>query len=290
MHVLATLAAMLGAFLAYSSDDVPPEPVSGSRLPGGTSNSIDVAPAPLPPTTSETPPRATPAEASVPQPASTRVEVESSTTIPPASEPAAAPEPATRVTIDYAARPAWVEQRPSPDEPGWWDGSVYRIAVSSKPHLTLDEARRALQDELEDATARFVDHHLGHSRASLLPNMAFERDYIRTYLVKPNAYFDEQIQVSLGPMHQSHALLEFGPSFREEVDRRWSRVVQGSRLLKVGLVAGGTFLLLTTLFGYFRVDTATRGYYSGRLRVGTVAAILAVVVTCVVLAKWIPWI
>ena len=53
--------------------------------------------------------------------------------------------------------------------------------------------------------------------------------------------------------------------------------------------AGIVLLLVTTLFGYFKLDTATRGYYTGRLQFAAAAAILALVAASVLLAKWIPW-
>jgi hypothetical protein len=43
------------------------------------------------------------------------------------------------------------------------------------------------------------------------------------------------------------------------------------------------------MFGYFRVDNATRGYYTGRLQFLSAAAILAIVGAGVVLARWIHW-
>ena len=43
----------------------------------------------------------------------------------------------------------------------------------------------------------------------------------------------------------------------------------------------GGVLLLALMFGYFKLDTATKGYYTGRLQMGLAAAILAVVVAVV---------
>jgi len=62
-----------------------------------------------------------------------------------------------------------------------------------------------------------------------------------------------------------------------------------SRLAQTGLLSGGVLLLLGSIFGYFRLDNATRGYYTGRLQFMTAAAILAVVGAGAVLAQWIHW-
>jgi len=90
-------------------------------------------------------------------------------------------------------------------------------------------------------------------------------------------------------MHENFALLEFSPEFRSELDRRWAKVRATSRLAQTGLVSGGALFLLASVFGYFRLDNATRGYYTGRLQFMTAAAILAVIGAGAVLAQWIHW-
>ena len=90
-------------------------------------------------------------------------------------------------------------------------------------------------------------------------------------------------------MHQVHALLEFGPDFRQRITSQWHDLTAYYRLLQMGLVAGGALLFLGTIFSYFRLDNATRGYYTGRLQFMTAAAILAIVGSGAVLARWIYW-
>ena len=49
---------------------------------------------------------------------------------------------------------------------------------------------------------------------------------------------------------------------------------------RVGVAAGGmglVIIVLGTLFGYLKLDTATRGYYSGRLKLAAAAVILSAV-------------
>ena len=90
-------------------------------------------------------------------------------------------------------------------------------------------------------------------------------------------------------MNQVHAQLVFDDKFRDEIEHRWSEVTSKSRLAQTGLGAGVVLLLLSTLFSYFKVDTATKGYYTGRLQFATAGAILALVAASVLLAKCIPW-
>ena len=108
-------------------------------------------------------------------------------------------------------------------------------------------------------------------------------------LVAAENIYREQISVSIGPMHQVHALLEFGPDFRQKITQQWTDWTAYYRLLQTGLIAGGALLFLGTVFSYFRLDTATRGYYTGRLQFMTAAAILAIVGSGAVLARWIYW-
>jgi hypothetical protein len=89
--------------------------------------------------------------------------------------------------------------------------------------------------------------------------------------------------------HQSHALLSFDDDFRGAVSAKWAEVRAASRLMQTGLGAGIVILLLSTMFSYFKLDTATRGYYTGRLQFAAAAAILAVIAASVLFANYVPW-
>jgi len=105
-----------------------------------------------------------------------------------------------------------------------------------------------------------------------------------------NKYHDiARYSEPVGEMHEHFALLEFGPEFRAELDERWTKVKATSRVLQTGLVSGAALLLLASVFGYFRLDNATRGYYTGRLQFMTAAAVLAVVGAGVIMARYIAW-
>ena len=49
------------------------------------------------------------------------------------------------------------------------------------------------------------------------------------------------------------------------------------RLKYTAVATGGLFGLLATVFGYLKLDTLTRGYYTGRLRMAAAMTILALV-------------
>ena len=90
-------------------------------------------------------------------------------------------------------------------------------------------------------------------------------------------------------MHENFARLEFDSKFRGELTRRWNQVRAKSRLASAGVFSGAALLLVAAVFGYFRADNATRGYYTGRLQFMAAAAILAVVGFGTIIIRSIPW-
>lgn len=186
--------------------------------------------------------------------------------------------PQSRVVIP-PGRPGWVEEDFTHEE-----GDLQRVAISSGPYSRKHDALRALDDELAKATKTYVGDYLGNRAAEAL--VPVDAATIRRELVQPANIYHEQIHVSeLGPMFQSHALLEFGPGFRDQINERWKKIVVAGRVAKVGVVAIGVLLALSVVFGYFKADNATRGYYTARLQLGTAGAVLALVAGGVMLFR-----
>lgn len=179
--------------------------------------------------------------------------------------------------------PAWVESLPNRA------GAVHTTAVSSGPFFKRRDCELALDSKLKEKTDEYINEYLGHSRAALFPSLNYNSDYVRMRLLRPeNIHYEEITGTSYGDMQQAHALLEFDNAFRQELDRSWAHLVKTSHLLKTGFGAAGVVAMLSVLFGYFRTDTATRGYYSRRLQFLAVTAILGLVATGVFLVKWLP--
>jgi len=216
-------------------------------------------------------------------PAKTKAEEragQSETVEQPLHEPVIIEESPTKVIIP-PGRPDWVEALPVRV------GQVHSTAVSSGPYARQQEAARALDTELVMKTREYIVEHLGSEMAGQL--IRYDAKRIKTELVKPANIYREEIVVSIGPMQQLHALLEFGPEFRAEIDRQWARIIGTSRLLQMALLVGGVLGLLATVSGYFRLDNATRGYYTGRLQALAAIAILAVIGSGIYFARIIPW-
>jgi hypothetical protein len=180
-----------------------------------------------------------------------------------------------------AGRPQWVKDRRSDQS-----GSVHKIYVTSDPHTLASDAQRALEESMKRATNEYISDQLNSPLAARF--VPYSIDTIQDRFVKQT--YNEMINFeSVGLMEQRHALLEFDQSFRDELRQTWAGRIADSRLYQVGLGAGAALLLLGSVFSYFRLDNATRGYYTGRLQFMAAAAILAVVGAGAVLAQWIHW-
>lgn len=186
--------------------------------------------------------------------------------------------PQSRVVIP-TGRPEWVEADFTHEQ-----GDVQRVSISSGPYKRKHDALRALDEELAKATRAYIGDVLGSRAAEAL--VPVDLSTIRRELVQPANVYHEQIQVSeLGSMFQSHALLEFGPSFRQEIEERWKTIVVAGRVAKIGVISIGVLMALSVVLGYFKADTATRGYYTTRLQLGSAGAILALVAGGVMLMR-----
>jgi hypothetical protein len=178
-------------------------------------------------------------------------------------------------------RPAWTEADPD------YTSAIHTIPVASGPYVHENESRRALDQALVKATREYVAEQLGSELAARL--IQYDAKTIKRKVVKADNLYHDEATYSVGKMHEYFALLEFGPEFRNELDRRWENIRAKSRLSQVGLFGGAGLLFLASIFGYFRMDNATRGYYTGRLQFMTAATILAIVGAGAVLAQWIHW-
>jgi hypothetical protein len=187
--------------------------------------------------------------------------------------------PQARVVIP-PGRPEWVEADFSHEQ-----GDTQRVAVSSGPYKRKHDATRSLNEEIVKATRTYIGEYLGSSAAETL--IPVDAATIRRELVQGNLY-DERITVSeLGPMFQTHALIEFGPEFRQKIEERWKTIVVTGRVARLGVIGLGVLMMLSVVMGYFKADNATRGYYTTRLQMGTAGALVALVAGGVMLLRYL---
>ncbi|HUG66348.1 MAG TPA: hypothetical protein VMM76_01275 [Pirellulaceae bacterium] len=203
-------------------------------------------------------------------------------------------EPASTFRYLTTPRPEWVETEASKHD------DFYQVAVESGLHVRKRTAQQSLRDEVKATVDAYVNNYLGSELAATLAGYSIEESEIgatrkinlrldgKTFEIARER-FDEQVEFDYGVMNQSHALVKVDKKVKDALDQRWSKVRATSRLFQTGLGAGAILLLLGTMFSYLKLDTATRGYYTGRLQFGAAAVILAVIAAGVVCANRIPW-
>jgi|GEM_PF-2523455 len=160
--------------------------------------------------------------------------------------------------------------------PGWMNeptglvGDTYYKTIVAGPHATRAGCDEALVTELNTATAQYLESYLGPG-ASQVIHLA--PSFVRDKLVR-NEY-EETYDASFGPMKNLHVRLAFDKNVRSQLQRMHHDALSQKRMKEAALGAGGVLLVLGAIFSYLKLDTATRGYYTGRLRVGAAVVILA---------------
>jgi hypothetical protein len=174
-------------------------------------------------------------------------------------------------------RPDWIESE------GKLVGSVYRIAVKSGLYAEVPQCQRALAFELKNATDRYIDDYLAEGASKLVD---IPREFLSEH-VKRAEYHEIVHSKALDghPMHQLHALVEFDDDARATFEKRWRTAIVTERLWYVGLGGAVILALLSTFWGYLRLDMQTAGAHKGRLQLA--ATLVALIVAAgALLARW----
>jgi hypothetical protein len=184
--------------------------------------------------------------------------------------------PAT--TAQGNKRPAWV------DAPPGREGDVYYTAVMVGPHKDVRGCEDELPTELERAVKAYIDNYLGPGASQ---TFHVPQAFIQDRIVKHPYYFETkdftETDPLLGEMTNLHVRLAFDGRVRSQLQRMWREARVENRLLEAGGVASLVLLFLGTIFGYLKLDTMTRGYYTRRLQFATAAVILATVAAAAML-------
>jgi hypothetical protein len=212
---------------------------------------------------------------------------------PPAAAAKAAPaaEAAETKHVEPAEISSEVEEESTGTRPEWVEmhgklvGSVYRISVPSGLYMSVPECQRKLIEEIKREADLYIEQFLGEGTAELVD---IDRNYLNKHVKK--AEFDEVRHSTVGPgrqvpMHQMHALLEFNDAARAEFHDRWRRAIVNQRLWYIGSGGAVVLALLSTFYGYLKLDLQTGGTHKGRLQLA--ATLLALVITAgALLARW----
>jgi hypothetical protein len=252
---------------AASAETKPAEP-QPAEAPAAATPAAETKPADAPP--AETPAPAPAAPATVPEPATAAAPAPQA----PASQAPAATPPVAVTPQFQAERPAWVDMH------GTLEGSVYRVAINSGPYVDVPECQRALDESMKRLVDRYIEDFLGDGAASLV-------DVPRAYLKEKvkRAEYGEVVESSVGPMRQLHALLEIDDDARKAFHESWRQAIVTQRLWYVGSAAAVVLALLSTFYGYLKLDLETGGAQKGRLQLA--ATLVALIVAAgALLARW----
>jgi hypothetical protein len=130
--------------------------------------------------------------------------------------------------------------------------------------------QKDLSLELRKAVDEHIDSFIGEAGAARRVQLGM--DYILEELVKEQ--FTEIVQSSFAQMVQVHALVRIDDATHRLIQQKHNAALVQARLGYTIGAFGLLLALLGTAYGYLKLDTATKGYYSGRLKLAATAVIL----------------
>ncbi len=184
----------------------------------------------------------------------------------------AAATPLAQPVADTPATPLTMEQPLSnKPEPGHRVGDTYFTEVLVGDYATLPECEAELPAALRTAVNLYVDQFLGNGASRLFE---VPPAYIHEHIVRQ--MHTETVSASFGPMKRLRVELAFDSRVRGQFLRWWHDANVKHRLHNAAIGFGGVLALLATVLGYLKLDTLSRGYYTGRLQIAGAAVILMV--------------
>jgi hypothetical protein len=167
-------------------------------------------------------------------------------------------------------RPAWVDL--PPEQRVGDDGVVRLVGTTQALWSTPQESQVAADEVLQQLFSQYVRRVYGSK----------EVDKIRlpwqTSDGKVVSWTEPQESTATGmTMYETHVMLTLDQHDRHVIEERLQSVEIRRRVRLAGSGAGLLIGLIATLWGYLKLDTASRGYYSGRLKLAAGAAAIALV-------------
>lgn len=179
--------------------------------------------------------------------------------------PAADFQPPDPTGDEAEAVPAWVK---SPPLPAVVKGT-YRTVLATELG-SVEECRRELLVKLEQAVRDYAQSEFGSAE------LVIDGDLLQRIVQEEHVqHVPREVAGETVRLYRVWALVAFDDAVRGELRHRWRAAEVRQRLR---YTAGLLVLLLTGLtsvFGYLKLDTMTRGYYSARLKLAAAAVLLA---------------
>ena len=192
---------------------------------------------------------------------------------------------------DETPLPEWVQQGSFEQ-----DGSDY-ILVETEGCVTALDANRELDIAISKAISTALDQKLGEGagqRVKLGPEyiagklIPDKRSVVRPYRNEFTDEIAQRLGKEYGEFFRGYAQLKLDPAFYTFARQQWRSEQTRLRLMAIALISLIVLALLTTTYGYLRVNQATRGFYSVRLLTFGLAAILLLTAAALVLFRNLP--
>ncbi len=171
-------------------------------------------------------------------------------------------------------KPASQEWIRMADQPGRMVEGAYVKVASSGRFLLAHECQPSLQAAIANEVRNYVGLRLGTKAEQRID---VPREWIESHVVKAGPLEQDVASATVdGGGKRLHALLVFDQRAQEDLKAMLrDRQVQNRSLFAM-LVLGGLVSVFGGVFGYLKVDTATKGYYSARLKFALAATLFLV--------------
>jgi hypothetical protein len=184
-----------------------------------------------------------------------------------ALHPVSSTAPATPIG---GARPAWVDL--PPEQRVGSDGVLRLVGTTMALEATPQDSYTAADGVVHELFDQYVRRVYGSSAVAKirLPHEITVGNVV--------SWTEPKESTATGmTMYETHVMLTLDPHARHVIEERLQSLEIRRRVRLAGAGAGVLLGLIATLWGYLKLDTASRGYYSGRLKLAAGAAAVATV-------------
>jgi hypothetical protein len=198
---------------------------------------------------------------------------------PPTDPPIESQEAKSDESNDLESLPAWVSKGSYVAD----DNSAILVARTAEPFITESEADSAIDQAIRETIAAHFSKTFQSNEGQLnRTGIEFnELDLLvpHTRIVRPfqSAELDERFGRQGCTYYRGYAQLRIDNDLLQSTRTALKRQKVSSRLKFAGLLGAGLIGILGVLFGYLRIDHATRGFYNRRLQTVTIVVIIAIV-------------
>lgn len=183
--------------------------------------------------------------------------------------------------------PAFDEKKEAEEVRSWVKGAADQKSLNNDAFYTTiatlqfhednrEEMREDFRQKVEQRVNEYIDLQLleeGASRHIDLPYSYIQENIIKIEYPETG---DDSIDENGKQMVTTHARLVFSPEVNKHIRKLYKDTVVVHRIGFFAAIAGMFLAFVGTIYGYFRLDTATKGYYSGRLKMAAIAIFILI--------------